>query len=82
MKCEDLVAYLSDYIDNNLTDELTAEAQSHLATCHNCQVMLDTTQKMILIYRQQQRRAIPVARRRRLFDQLQAAFLNNSETTS
>ncbi len=81
MKCEDLVAYLSEYIDNDLNEALTAEAQLHLATCHNCRVVLDTTQKMILIYRRQQRQAIPAARRQRLFTQLQSAFLNKSEPT-
>lgn len=82
MKCEDLVAYLSEYIDNDLDEDLTTEAQSHLAICHNCRVMLDTTQKMIVIYRQQQKQVIPAARRQRLFDQLQSAFLNNPETAS
>jgi len=45
MKCEDLLQYLSDYIDQELDEELTAEAQEHLATCHNCRVVLDTTQQ-------------------------------------
>ena len=81
MECEELVAYLSDYIDNNLDEELTAEAQAHLATCHNCRVVLDTTQQMIFLYRQQgSKRSISAARRQRLFSQLQEAFLKKPST--
>lgn len=81
MKCEELLEYLSDYIDQNLDEELTAEAQEHLATCHNCRVVLDTTQQTIFLFREQGKRAIPAARRQRLFDQLQEAFLGRDQET-
>ena len=74
LTCEELLQYLSDYIDNNLDDELTAAAQRHLATCSNCRVVLDSTQQTILLYRQHGKRVIPTERRRRLVDQLQSAF--------
>lgn len=76
MTCDELLAYLSDYIDQNLDAELTAAAQEHLATCQNCRVVVDTTQQTIFLYREQGQRQIPVSRRQRLFEQLQAAFLN------
>jgi len=79
MQCEALLTYLSDYIDNNLDEELTAEAQEHLATCQNCKVVLDTTQQTIFLYRRQGQRKIPAARRRRLFEQLQNAFLKKND---
>lgn len=82
MECEELVAYLSDYIDQNLDEDLTAEAQAHLATCQNCRVVLDTTQQTIFLYRQQGQRTIPAARRKRLFSQLQAAFLKRPEESA
>jgi predicted anti-sigma-YlaC factor YlaD len=79
MDCETLLAYLSDYIDKNLNEELTAEAQAHLATCQNCRVVLDTTQQTIFLFRQQGQRTIPAQRRQRLFSQLQEAFLKRPE---
>ncbi|MFQ5611874.1 MAG: anti-sigma factor family protein [Anaerolineae bacterium] len=79
MECEELLTYLSDYIDQDLDEELTAETQDHLATCHNCRVVLDTTQQTIFLYRQQGEQTIPAARRQRLFSQLQKAFLERSE---
>ena len=78
MKCEELVQYLSDYIDQELNEELTAAAQEHLATCHNCRVVLDSTQQTIFLFREQDKRTIPAQRRQRLFNQLQDAFLQKS----
>ncbi len=80
MTCETLLQYLSDYIDNNLDQELVAEAQHHLATCPNCRVVLDTTLQTIFLYRKQGQQAIPAARRQRLFNQLEQAFLASAKT--
>ena len=77
MNCEELLQYLSDYIDQDLDEDLTAAAQEHLETCHNCRVVLDTTQQTIFLFREQGQRTIPAARRQRLFDQLQEAFLQS-----
>lgn len=73
--CEDLLQYLSDYIDNDLDQELTEVAKHHLASCQNCRVLLDSTQQTIFLFREQGKRTIPAKPRQRLFDQLQAAFL-------
>lgn len=80
--CEELLQYLSDYIDNDLDEELTAVARNHLATCHNCHVVLDSTQKTIFLYRRQGKRSIPASRRERLYGQLQEAFLAGTGETS
>ena len=77
MKCEQLLQYLSDYIDQNLDEELTAVAQDHLATCQNCRVVLDSTQQTIFLFREQGKRTIPAKSRKRLFDRLQDAFLKS-----
>ncbi len=82
ISCEELLQYLSDYIDDNLDEELTAVAKHHLATCHSCHVVLDSTQKTIFLYRRQGKRAIPARRRERLFGRLQAAFLAGKGETA
>lgn len=79
MKCEALLAYLSDYIDQNLSENLTQAAQDHLATCSNCRVVLDTTMQTIFLYKKQGMQAIPAQRRQRLFKQLESVFLNRSK---
>jgi anti-sigma factor RsiW len=74
VNCEELVRYLSDYIDNGLSDEVRADAEEHLATCHNCHVVLDTTRQTIVLYKEANREGIPVDRRSALFGQLQKAL--------
>ncbi len=78
MTCDDLLRYLSAYIDNELDETLSQAAQEHLSTCHNCQVVLNTTQQVVLLGRGQQQRFIPRERRERLFTQLQATFLQHT----
>jgi anti-sigma factor RsiW len=75
MTCEELITYLSAYIDDELDEALTREARQHLATCQNCQVVLNTTQRTILLGRGQAQRTIPADRRGMLFARLQEAFL-------
>lgn len=79
MNCQELIAYLSDYIDRDLDEALHAEAQQHLATCHDCHVVLDTTQRTILLYRQAYRDGIPQERRSRLFDRLQRSLADRTD---
>ena len=80
LTCELLLQYLSDYIDNALYEELTTEAQAHLASCNNCRVVLDTTQQTLFLFRNQGARKIPLERRQRLFAQLQEVFLRDKKT--
>jgi predicted anti-sigma-YlaC factor YlaD len=82
MTCEELLTYLSDYIDHNLDEALTAAAQEHLRTCPNCRVVLDSTQQTILLYREQnQRQHIPADRSAALYDQIAKAFTNRTSTS-
>ena len=78
MTCDDLLAYLSLYLDQELDEDLAQAARLHLATCQNCQVMLNTTQQLIVLGHAQTQRVIPVARREQLFARLQSAFLQRT----
>ncbi len=75
MTCDELVSYLSDYLDQDLDDELTTAVQQHLATCQNCRVVLQTTQRVIQLGQAQYQVGIPTAHRDRLFTRLRLAFL-------
>lgn len=81
MNCEELIQYLSEYIDQGLNEELHTDAQEHLASCHNCRVVLDTTQRTILLYRADGQNRIPNQRREALFEQIQAAFTRRAENS-
>ncbi len=83
LTCEELVNYLSDYIDNNLDEELTTAAREHLETCENCRVVLDSTQQMILLYREKgQAHSIPAERGQKLYKSLLDVFLQTSSDES
>ena len=75
MTCDELVSYLSAYLDQELDEELTAAAQQHLATCPNCRVVLHTTQRVIQLGQAQYRVALPSSQRARLYTRLHQAFL-------
>ncbi len=49
--CRDLLGHLSDYLDGDAETSLCAEIERHLATCPDCQVVVDTLAKTISLYR-------------------------------
>lgn len=75
MTCEELVSYLSAYLDQELDEDLTAAAQEHLATCTNCRVVVDTTRRVIQLGQAQYQVVLPPSRRERLYTRLRQAFL-------
>lgn len=79
MTCEELVAYLSAYIDHELDEELRHDAQEHLASCQRCRVVLNTTQRLIFLGQGQQRRIIPAERREHLYARLRSSLFGASE---
>jgi anti-sigma factor RsiW len=73
MNCTEAVRCLSDYIDGALAPELRDEVERHLHGCHDCHVVLDTTQCTILLYRAARSSALAGERRRLLLERLEAA---------
>jgi hypothetical protein len=79
MDCQEWIGHLSDYIGRDLDEALHAEAQQHLASCHDCHGVLDTTQRTILLYREAYRGGIPLERRSRLFERLQQSLADRPD---
>lgn len=73
MTCADVVRWLSDYIDGALAPALRDELEEHVATCHDCHLVLDTTQCTILLYRVARSTALADDRREQLLRKLEAA---------
>jgi len=72
-ECQALLAQLGDYIDGELEATLCAEIEQHLADCDDCRVLVDTTRKTVLLYRQhgqQSRVELPVDITSRLWQKL------------
>ena len=72
MKCSEFLNELTNYLDSALDQRTKAELEDHLAWCHNCYVVCDTTRKTIEIYRNQELYELPEDLRGRL----QSAIMN------
>jgi anti-sigma factor RsiW len=51
MTCTDFLSKLTDYFDGQIDAELMVEVKTHIAECHHCEVVLDTTKKTIAFYK-------------------------------
>lgn len=51
MTCTDFLSKLTDYFDGQIGQELMVEVKHHIAECHHCHVVLDTTKQTIEVYR-------------------------------
>jgi len=71
VKCSEFLQELTGYLDGALDDRTKAELEDHLAWCHNCYVVCDTTKKTIEIYRDSQLYALPETLR----DKLRSAIM-------
>ncbi len=49
--CSDFLKELTDYLDDSMDAQTTAELEDHLQWCHNCYVVCNTTKMTIEIYR-------------------------------
>ena len=66
MKCTEFLDELTNYLDGVIDAKTKAELEDHLAWCHNCYVVCDTTRKTIEIYRNQELYELPNDLRGRL----------------
>jgi anti-sigma factor RsiW len=64
--CTDFLKELTDYLDATIDASTRAELEDHLAWCHNCYVICNTTKKTIEIYRDSQLYELPEDLRTRL----------------
>ena len=58
-KCREMLGALSDYIDGELEDRLCAEIETHMRNCPDCQIMVDTLRKTIVLYRTHGQAKVP-----------------------
>lgn len=85
MNCSDFLKELTDYLDGALDEHTKAELDEHLAWCHDCFVICNTTQKTIEIYRNSEVYELPDDLRARLRSAIMAkcqASKNNKTTKS
>lgn len=75
--CHDLLGNLSDYIDGDLDSALCVEIETHMADCENCQIVVDTLRKTVLLYRDLPAEPLPAGAEERLFKRMELSeYLN------
>ena len=66
MSCKDMLGSLSAYIDGELEAELCAEIEQHVATCTNCNLVVDTLRRTVTLYHEHGHEPLPEDVRQRL----------------
>jgi anti-sigma factor RsiW len=51
LTCKDFLSELSDFLDENVDQEVRAKLEQHITQCPNCWVIADTTKKTIQIFK-------------------------------
>ena len=77
--CRHLLGALSEYVDGELSAELCAEIERHLAECENCRIVVDTLRKTVyLVHATAKPEGVPDEVRERLYKSLKLdGFLNH-----
>lgn len=66
MECRDVIARLSEYLDQEVVVELREELEVHLVDCPECRIHVETVKKTIALYRTERDRRCPEQVRSRL----------------
>jgi predicted anti-sigma-YlaC factor YlaD len=48
--CKKYLALLSDYVDDDLQQDMCASLEEHMADCENCMIVVNTLKKTIDLY--------------------------------
>jgi anti-sigma factor RsiW len=71
MECKDVLANLSNYVDGDVSAELRAALEEHIAKCRRCRVVFDTTEKTLKIICDVKPFEVPLAVSARLYTRLE-----------
>jgi predicted anti-sigma-YlaC factor YlaD len=71
LTCEEVLANLSDYFDDECSAELRAQLEDHISKCRRCRVVFDSTGKMLKILVDSEPFEVPLAVSARLYSRLQ-----------
>ena len=74
MKCEEMLAFLNEYVDGTVDPAICAEFEQHMAGCNPCQVVVDNIRKTITLYRNGQPYELPLKFRQQLHTALRARW--------
>ena len=59
LTCKQFLLELNDYLDPNGDQEMKRRLEAHVTECPNCFVIVDTTQKTLMVYKGVEPQTIP-----------------------
>ncbi len=66
LTCKEFLQEISDFLDENVDQELRQKLEAHITQCPNCFVILDTTKKTIQVFKGVDAQPIPAEVHNRL----------------
>ncbi len=70
VSCKEVWREISNYIENDISPELRADMEEHLAQCRHCTAILDGTHNVILLMADERAFPLPVGFSARLRERL------------
>jgi anti-sigma factor RsiW len=70
INCKDLWQEISSYIDNDVSAELRAELEDHLAHCRHCAALVDSTRNILVLIADERVFSLPAGFSARLHERL------------
>jgi len=74
MDCEELLAALNSYVDEEVDPELCDAFAEHLKDCNPCQIVVDNIRQTITLYKAGEPFEIPAELHEKLCQQLRARW--------
>ena len=71
MRCKEILATLSDYVDGDLEGDVCAKVEAHLSHCPECREMVETLCRTVMLYQDYGQAELPAAVRARLYAALE-----------
>ena len=71
LSCEEVLANLSNYFDDECSAELRTQLEDHISKCRRCRVVFDSTGKMLKILVDVEPFEVPLAVSARLYSRVQ-----------
>lgn len=67
MDCNEIFESLSEFIDEELSDQACVEIEKHMAGCKNCRIVVNTLRKTVTLYHSLPREELSGTARMRLY---------------
>lgn len=69
--CRDVWREISNYLDDDISPDMRAELEAHLANCRHCAALIDSTRNVLLLIADERVFSLPIGFSERLRKRLE-----------